>query len=54
MRSTLNRRRVGRLVALCAAIMLLAACTDDSTNTRPPAPTGSLTPATSAEAPASP
>ena len=54
MRSTRNRRRVGHLTALVATILVLAACTDDGTDVRSPAPTGSLTPASTAEASASP
>ena len=52
MRSTVNRRHAGRLVALIGAVVLVAACTDDGTgnDVRSPAPTGSLTPASSAEA----
>ena len=45
---------MGRLVAVLAAILLVAACTDEGNDVRSPAPTGSLTPATSAEASPSP
>jgi hypothetical protein len=46
---------VGRLVAMLGAILLVAACTEPGgDNVRSPAPTGSLTPASSAEASASP
>lgn len=48
MRSTPKRCQVGRLVALLGAILLLAACTDAGSDARSPAPTGSLTPPTSA------
>lgn len=52
MRSTDSRRRAGWLLAVVAAVVLLAACTDDGTGSdvRSPAPTGSLTPASSAGA----
>ncbi|MBI3748964.1 MAG: hypothetical protein HY262_08995 [Chloroflexi bacterium] len=52
MRSTEPQRRAGWLVALVGVVALLAACTDDGTrnDVRSPAPTGSLTPASSAEA----
>jgi predicted lipoprotein with Yx(FWY)xxD motif len=54
MRSTPNRSRIGRLAALVAAILLVAACTDTGgSDARSPAPTGSLTPATSTGASAS-
>jgi hypothetical protein len=45
---------VGRLIGVVAALLLVAACTEPANDVRSPAPTGSLTPATSAEAPASP
>jgi len=54
MRSTRSRRRLGQLIALVATILVLAACTDDGTDVRSPAPTGSLTPASTAGASASP
>ena len=56
MRSSLSRQQVGPLVALIGASLLLAACTDDGTgnDVRSPAPTGSLTPASSTGASASP
>jgi hypothetical protein len=54
MRSIPNHLRVGWLIALIVAVLLVAACTDGNDDVRSPAPTGSLTPATSAEAPASP
>lgn len=53
MRSILNHRRVGQLAPLLGAVVLLAAaCTDggSGSDVRSPAPTGSLTPASSAEA----
>ena len=55
MQSSGPHRRAGTLVALAAVVLLLAACTDDGTDSdvRSPAPTGSLTPASSAEASAS-
>ena len=53
MRSTPNVPHVGRLAALVGAILLVAACTEAGSDVRSPAPTGSLTPATSAEASAS-
>ena len=54
MRLIPNDARSGRLVFLIAGILLVAACTDGGNDVRSPAPTGSLTPASSAEAPASP
>ena len=50
MRSTQSHRRVGPLAVALGAVLLLAACTDDGngSDVRSPAPTGSLTPASSA------
>ena len=54
MRVTRTRNGLGRLLAVLVIVFLAAACTNDDSDVRSPAPTGSLTPATSAEAPASP
>lgn len=49
------RGHLRALLMLAAAVLLAAACTEPSDNgVRSPAPTGSLTPATSAEASTSP
>jgi predicted lipoprotein with Yx(FWY)xxD motif len=54
MRSIPNPRATGRLAALLGALLVVAACTDGGgSDVRSAAPTGSLTPATSAEASAS-
>jgi predicted lipoprotein with Yx(FWY)xxD motif len=54
MRAIPSPATVGRLANLVAAVLLVAACTDGSgSDVRSVAPTGSLTPATSAEASAS-
>jgi len=52
MRSTSRPVQIGRVLVLLGAILLLAACTDGGggSDVRSAAPTGSLTPATSAEA----
>jgi hypothetical protein len=49
-----TRRRARMPIALIAVVLLAAACTEPTDDVRSPAPTGSLTPATSAEATASP
>jgi hypothetical protein len=55
MRSTQSSRRIGPLAALiAAALLLVTACTEPTNDAQTPAPTGSLTPATSTGAPASP
>jgi predicted lipoprotein with Yx(FWY)xxD motif/predicted small secreted protein len=50
MRSIPNHPRIGRLAALTAAILLVAACTGAGQDVRSAAPAGSLTPAASASA----
>jgi predicted lipoprotein with Yx(FWY)xxD motif len=50
MRSTRSHHRAGGLAAIVAAILLVGACTESGADVRSAAPTGSLTPASSAEA----
>jgi predicted lipoprotein with Yx(FWY)xxD motif len=50
MRSTRNHLRDRSLAGVVAAVLLVGACTESGTDVRSVAPTGSLTPASSAEA----
>ena len=54
MRSTPTHPHIGRLVALFGALLMVAACTQAGGDVRSPAATGSLAPASSAEASAAP
>src|SRR5260221_3999151 len=50
MRSTRTHLRIGRLAVVIGVLLLVGACTEPGGDVRSPAPTGSLTPARSAEA----